>query len=160
MSVLITPIVTPIIIRAAGNNAAGKHTLNSKSTTSAGQKLPFVLPQQFYSPDSPFVRAHSASLPVLEDAFIAFVDSLNEAMCKNPDLQAVTAASYASMLMCVTAVGVCHEADSSPGVGTVLGAVVGAGAQVHAASERRKAVQDALEWANCSIFRPHGLEAS
>lgn len=100
MSGLITPIITPLIIRAAGNNAAGKHTLASKSNTSTGPKRPFILPQQFYSPDSPFVRAHSASLPVPEEAFIAFVDSLNEAMCKNPELQAVTAASYASMLMC------------------------------------------------------------
>lgn len=52
------------------------------------------------------------------------------------------------------------SADSRPGVGTVLGAVIGAGAQVHAASDRRRAVEAVLEQGNQMLFRPHRLEAS
>ena len=42
----------------------------------------------------------------------------------------------------------------------MLGAVVGAGAQVHAATERRKAVEAVLEGGNAELFHPYGLEAS
>lgn len=46
-----------------------------------------------------------------------------------------------------------------PGVCTVLGAVVGASAQVQAASDRRKTVDTYLEQVNKEYFGPLGIEA-
>lgn len=62
---------------------------------------PFVLPQQAYNPDSPFVRGYSPMLPVTETAFISFIDRLNVAMLKKPEDQVVALATSASMVLCV-----------------------------------------------------------
>lgn len=92
-------LLAPILVRAAGRDAAKKERI----TTCPARTLarPFVLPQQTYGPDSPFVRGYSPLLPVSEPAFVAFVDRLNAAMCRSPEAQALTVASFASMVVCV-----------------------------------------------------------
>lgn len=96
-------IVSSIALRVAGKSTAARQTFTSSASPNRSQlPAPFVLPQQGYDSDSPFIRGYASELHhvgVSESTFIAFVDNLNAAMVKSPEAQALTVASYAGSLL-------------------------------------------------------------
>lgn len=99
-------LIRAIALRVAGKSVADTQSLaNVSAPLSSSQSnlsLPFVLPQQSYDPDSPFVRGYTSALGELgvdEATFIAFVDNLNVAMLNSPEALMLAAASFASSLL-------------------------------------------------------------
>lgn len=101
-----TSLIRAIALRVAGERVADTQSLATVSapppSSNSKLPLPFVLPQQSYDPDSPFVRGYTSALGELgvdEATFIAFVDNLNVAMVSSPEALMLAAASFASSLI-------------------------------------------------------------
>lgn len=96
-------LLTGLAVRATGGAFADSLKVNSPSASPSPSPklsgLPFVLPQERWHPDAPFVRASSTALPIHPLDVARALDGVNEALVTSPRATAVKVGSIAAGLL-------------------------------------------------------------
>ncbi|CAK9784534.1 unnamed protein product [Cutaneotrichosporon oleaginosum] len=95
-------VLTGMALRAAGGTVADKQKVTSALPCSSSTNLPrppFVLPQERWHTEAPFVRGSSKALPIHPTDMARALDLVNEALLTNPRATAVQFGSIAAGIL-------------------------------------------------------------